>query len=148
MSASKTRMLTVEELTSGKGDVPPRALRAIEQISEAPWLAGVLRMFKRFQVLEYARYLVLKAVAHDTSLPLQLAPSGPVEVVWHAHMLLPQEYFAMARALFGAGVVLEHDFAERRGEPYKTKLNFTIALYETVFGRAPPQEMWPRREMR
>ena len=44
-------------------------------------------------VEEYKKFLVLKVINADIKLDgLKLSPSGPIDDVWHSHMLLPRHY--------------------------------------------------------
>lgn len=95
-------------------------------------------------VREYARFLVLKAIAGDTrSDPTTLAPSPRIEVVWKTHMLLPHMYVKACDTL-GCGIIGYDERAENdstREECYA----HTLGMYETVFGTPAPNYWWPPR---
>jgi len=139
--------LKVADITGAKRNMSGRAMQIVNQIAGSSWMKGLLRRgtFQRAQVVEYARFLVLKALTGDVVLPLQHSPSGPVDVVWHAHMLMPQEYIKMSYDLFGEGVVLEHEPTPEGDEQQVARLTFTLTLYKSVFGD-PPQAFWPQEE--
>lgn len=56
----------------------------------------------------YTEFMVLKVLNKDTKLAtLTLSPTGPVDQVWHKHMLCPQDYQDFCNRL--CGHVIEHD---------------------------------------
>jgi len=99
-------------------------------------------------IIEYVRFLLLKAFFKDIDEPLALSPSGPVDEVWHAHLMLPQDYTAACVALLGIDRasrprVFFHDphtsVSDDRAQRYqRTKLRYT-----KLYGLNTPIMYWP-----
>lgn len=98
--------------------------------------------FPRDQIVVYARFIALKIKHHDVEGPrMALAPSFVVEEVWHAHMLLPQDYVRMCADLFATKTVngreritvLYHDQSVEDVNDRRMSVAATKVLYERVF---------------
>ncbi|HEV7660453.1 MAG TPA: hypothetical protein VGO55_11470 [Allosphingosinicella sp.] len=90
-------------------------------------------------VEEYRRFLYLAAIAGPVT------PSEDVDQAWHLHLSFTRHYWDV---LCGEmlGTPLHHDPTE--GGPaerahYRRQYEETLARYRTIFGAAPPCEIWP-----
>jgi hypothetical protein len=103
-------------------------------------------IFPNGQMREYVRFILLKAFMMDTR-GLLLSPSGPVDEVWHAHMLTPHLYTSMCCLLTGnpdpSTGVIGHDPARAHDADRATRLQRTLRLYRLVFGEDAPAQYWP-----
>ena len=124
----------------------------IDALTSAPYFRELLARFPRRHVCEYARFIVLKTRAHDTSNVPTLSPSGPVDAVWHAHMLVPRSYVAMCRALAPFVVSDDVDFDVFAHDPATAndvgaraaRYVATLRAYELTFGPGSiDAELWP-----
>lgn len=115
---------------------------AVTAIIRGPWFSALLARFPRAEVIEYARFIVLKRLQNDVDPPPKLSPSGPVDVIWHAHMLLPQDYAPMSVAVFGPGKYMYHDPNTANDTIRADRYLLTIGMYESIFGRVDAK-MWP-----
>ncbi|HYI46940.1 MAG TPA: hypothetical protein VEX35_00595 [Allosphingosinicella sp.] len=95
-------------------------------------------------VEEYRRFLYLAATAGPVT------PSEDVDQAWHLHLSYTRHYWDVL-----CGEILErplhHDPTE--GGPaeqglYRGQYEATLARYRTVFGAAPPCQIWPDAETR
>jgi hypothetical protein len=90
-------------------------------------------------VEEYRRFLYLAATAGPVT------PSEDVDQAWHLHLSYTRHYWdVLCGAIIGAP--LHHDPTE--GGPaervlYHGQYEGTLARYRTVFGAAPPCDIWP-----
>lgn len=119
-----------ELVAFGKGDSSiVLANRAARQLGLPPTAAGLL-------LREYLRYVYLTSVAGE-----QLAPSKPVDALWHEHIATGNHYFEQ----FGpdvAGGVLHHNPGRPHpsGDPAYAR---TLLWYRQEFCEAPPPIFWP-----
>ncbi len=91
--------------------------------------------------LEYKRFLVMATAKTGEKLPI----SGPVDKLWHAHMLFSKDYAALSQA--ACGTMIHHAPAVTDQEQADLKpLYFggTIPLYAKLFGEEPPADLWPQ----
>lgn len=89
---------------------------------------------------EYHRFLVLKVIAQDQKLDtLKLSPSGLVDHIWHAHLLLPQHYVQVCEMLGG---LIEHSVLTAMSDDRSQRYDRTVELYTNIWGR-PDAEIWP-----
>lgn len=95
-------------------------------------------------VEEYRRFLYLAATAGPVT------PSEDVDQAWHLHLSYTRHYWEM---LCGEilGRPLHHDPTEGgagQRAHYHRQYEETLARYRTIFGAAPPYEIWPDAETR
>lgn len=122
-------------------------------------------------VVEFSRFFLLKAIAHDIAAPAvpvksgddgqsekrrrveanssmcRYAPSSYVDQVWHALLLFPRAYQLLCAALLGEGRIIDHD--PRSGslddsitaERNVRYLN-TYKSYMETFRLVPPKFVW------
>lgn len=89
---------------------------------------------------EYSGFLYLAATAG-----FEVTPSQSVDEAWHLHLTLPHYREVLCERILGH--TLEHRPAT--GEPEdearcRRQYEETLALYERVFGKPPPGDIWPR----
>lgn len=98
-------------------------------------------------VEEYKKFLVLKVANDDTRIEgLKLSPSGPVDEVWHSHMLLPRHYVDVCSMLLQrSGAVIEHCVLTAQQPERPNRYATTLKLYEKFWGK-PPQKYWPEEK--
>lgn len=91
---------------------------------------------------EYCGFLYLAATAG-----FEVTPSNAVDQAWHLHLEWPHYREILCDRIIGRP--LEH--RPGTGEPedearYQVQYQETLALYEQVFGKPPPEDVWPRPE--
>lgn len=89
---------------------------------------------------EYCGFLYLAATAG-----FEVTPSQAVDEAWHLHLTLPHYREVLCQRLLGRTL----DHRPGTGEPeeeerYRRQYEETLALYERVFGKPPPGDIWPR----
>jgi len=95
---------------------------------------------------EYVRFLAMKAVLGDVDAPPLLSPSGPVDAVWHAHMLEPQSYVRFCAALLGddaLGRVFYHSPTTAEDAARAARYDRTRTLYALHYGVRGAPMHWP-----
>eukprot|EP00092_Neocalanus_flemingeri_P003303 GFUD01003536.1.p1 GENE.GFUD01003536.1~~GFUD01003536.1.p1 ORF type:complete len:245 (-),score=55.02 GFUD01003536.1:78-812(-) len=92
-------------------------------------------------LLEYKKFLAIKAISKDTSVPALLSPSALIDQAWHAHLLHTAQYRAACSALGGS---IDHSpaGAEDSDLAREKRLQLTKAFYSTVFHQVPPSQFW------
>lgn len=86
------------------------------------------------EIIQYVRFIALKIKHDDVAGPsVTLAPSPAIARVWHAHMLLPQDYVRMSETLFDTGT-LYHNAATHRDANYTARIHKTWLLMHELFG--------------
>jgi hypothetical protein len=90
---------------------------------------------------EYRRFIFLCCFSSNGA-----SPSKAVDEVWHLHLTYTQSYWnAFCKNTLGKDI---HHYPSSGGEQEVHKhVNWyeeTLALYETVFGAAPPPDIWPQ----
>lgn len=89
---------------------------------------------------EYRGFLYLAATAG-----FEVTPSEAVDQAWHLHLEWPHYRDVLCGGILGRP--LEH--RPGTGEPddelrYRRQYEETLALYERIFDKAPPPDIWPR----
>lgn len=89
-------------------------------------------------ITEYRRFIYLCMVA-----PGEMVPSQKVDEVWHAHLILTEDYWerfcpdVLGRKLHhipgSVGFLESDDYAK------------TLMRYQREFGKFPPKSFWPRK---
>lgn len=98
-------------------------------------------------VEELLRFLALKTLAGDTTLPFRLAPSGPIEMAWEDLLIMPATYAEVCHAL-GNSRPIDHDpfvvDSDDEAEDSRNlkRFNSTLRLYQQVFDQKPPELFW------
>jgi hypothetical protein len=95
--------------------------------------------------LEYKKFMFLLCLAEHP-----LTPSDQVDQVWHLHLLYTRSYWLdFCEQVLGQPI---HHGPTRGGDAERGKFNDwygrTKALYQEVFGQAPPADIWPDNETR
>ena len=94
----------------------------------------------------YKKFLALKVICGDISVPQKFSPSPLVDQVWHAHMMCPRLYRAACAALMGpqGGDLIDHDPNAANDDPAEKseRLRRTKAVYQILFGHEAPNELW------
>lgn len=93
-------------------------------------------------VVEYKKFLFLKFLMKDTSCPAILSPSGLIDIVWHTHLLMPNNYAKFCQSVFGQSI--DHDLAGSKSpENEKSKRRErTQNLYRVTFNKEPDGRFW------
>jgi len=105
--------------------------------------ALLLEQFGTNVVVEYVRFCVLKTILRDVHAPVALSPSGPVDRVWHAHMLEPHHYLQMCTALLGEAAVFFHSATTAQSSDRSERYARTRDLYRVFYGIKCPALEWP-----
>lgn len=94
---------------------------------------------------EYIRFLILKVLVDDTSIVgVKLSPSGPVDEIWHNHMLLPRHYADVCAILLGEkNALIEHSPRTANSRDRWERYEHTRKLYQRYWGSLPPLVIWP-----
>ncbi|MEM6777641.1 MAG: TIGR04222 domain-containing membrane protein [Planctomycetota bacterium] len=89
---------------------------------------------------EYKRFCVLAMISGHP-----VTPSEHVDQVWHLHMTYTRSYWErFCDATLGGP--LHHDptaGGQKEGEKFRDWYSETLASYQRVFGKEPPQDIWP-----
>jgi hypothetical protein len=88
---------------------------------------------------EYCGFLYLAATAG-----FEVTPSETVDQAWHLHLEWPHYQKILCGEILGRPL----DHRPGTGEPdeeerYRRQYQETLALYEQVFGKPPPTDIWP-----
>jgi uncharacterized membrane protein YgcG len=118
-------------------EVPGPAARFEEALAETQ---GWTIAFAERVTDEYCGFLYLAATAG-----FEVTPSQAVDEAWHLHLSYPHYREVLCRRILGR--TLEHRPAT--GEPgeeerHQRQYEDTLELYESVFGKPPPSDIWPR----
>ena len=96
--------------------------------------------YTRRVIVEYKKFIFL--VVH---MKKSLTPSDEVDQVWHLHMLYTEEYWDKF-----CGTIVEtklHHHPTRGGNKEREKFydwyTSTLDNYRSIFGNAPPDDIWP-----
>jgi len=92
-------------------------------------------------LLEYKKFLALKVISEDTSVPMFLSPSALIDQAWHVHLLHTAQYRDACSAL---GANIDHSPAGAQDQHLvrEKRLVLTKAFYMTVFQLIPPSKFW------
>lgn len=94
-------------------------------------------------IQEYHRFLVMKALLGDIEVDdLQLSPSGPVDQVWHAHLLLPKHYALVCKTLIGCNDLFDHSINTAKDPNREHRYSHTLEFYKSIWGE-PDAQWWP-----
>jgi hypothetical protein len=99
------------------------------------WTTG----FAERVTAEYRRFLYLAATAG-----FEVTPSRTVDEAWHLHLASPHYEEQLCRRILGRA--LEHRASTGEAgeeERHYRQYEETLTLYETVFGKHPPGDIWP-----
>lgn len=121
------------------------------------FVGPLFREFGNDLVLEYFRFLSFKRQdATRDRAQWRYGPSGPVDAVWHYHILMTKEYhdfcheFTRHRDRHDKVVsqLIHHTPESARGDDRDVRYEHTYNSYVSVYG-APPETWWPKvkREM-
>jgi uncharacterized protein (TIGR04222 family) len=95
-------------------------------------------------LVEYKRFLLLASTADHP-----VTPSDQVDQAWHLHLLYSAEYRSFCRNVLGR--TLDHGpssgGAQQRSH-FVHAYQQTLLSYPTLFGEAPPPDIWPDAESR
>ena len=115
---------------------PQQADLSFEQrlAHEQGWVLG----FAKRAVQEYLRFAYLCVHAGPCT------PSVEVDQVWHLHLTYSRDYWGPFTEMLGQE--LHHgptEGGQAEDTRYEAQYASTLAAYTTVFGRAPPADLWP-----
>jgi len=105
---------------------------------------GWTRDYSAAVVREYKRYFVLMALSTRP-----VTPSEAIDQVWHLHLVYTHSYHAWCDALVGR--YMHHGPTKggaSEGTRFEGQYEYTLALYEAVFGETPPAHIWPDAKTR
>lgn len=96
-------------------------------------------------ILEYKAFIMLCMIS-----PQEVTPSEVVDEVWHLHLLYTRSYWEeMCDGILGRSL---HHAPSRGGatedKRFATQYESTLALYEAIFGKEAPEDIWPRPKQR
>jgi hypothetical protein len=95
-------------------------------------------------ILEYKKFIFLITISKTAQ-----TPSDQVDQVWHLHLLYTQSYWI---DLCKNTIQKEIHHGPTKGTEQKAHFKDlyldTLALYKTVFGHSPPDDIWPDAETR
>lgn len=117
-------------------DVPGAARPFSRRLQEEQ---GWSAQFTERAIEEYKRFMVLAATLGD-----EVTPSKTVDEVWHTHLLYSKNYRdEMCTKVLGK--VIDHNPGNGGTEDdrYIAQYVRTIITYQTIFGEAPPADIWP-----
>jgi len=92
-------------------------------------------------LLEYKKFLALKVISEDTSVPMFLSPSALIDQAWHVHLLHTAQY-RDACSVLGANIDHSPAGAQDQHLVREKRLGLTKAFYMTVFQLIPPSQFW------
>ena len=104
---------------------------------------GLAKAERAFQ--EYKRFAYM--CAHSER---PCTPSVEVDQVWHLHMTYTRDYWERFCPDV-LGYELHHgptEGGEAEDEKYLEQYERTLDYYQEVFGRAPPEDLWPHPDVR
>lgn len=90
-------------------------------------------------VKEYKRFVYLAMIS-----PTPVTPSNEVDQAWHLHLAYTRSYWDRFMPILPR--TLHHGptaGGEAEDNRYRQQYHATLALYRSVFGQAPPREIWP-----
>ncbi len=125
-----------------KLDDPEAAMSFTDRLAREQY--GWTRDFATRVVAEYERYFLLMALSERP-----VTPSESVDQAWHLHLVYTRSYHEWCEAL--SGQYIHHGPTKggsAEGTRFEGQYGYTLALYEAVFGEAPPSDIWPAAEIR
>jgi len=88
---------------------------------------------------EYCGFLYLAATAG-----FEVTPSKAVDQAWHLHLSLPHYREVLCARIIGGSIEHRPGTGEPEDEARcRRQYEETVALYEQVFGKPPPADIWP-----
>ncbi len=95
---------------------------------------------------EYRRFLYLMAISTQ-----ELTPSEAVDTAWHLHLSYTRSYWDDLCGTVLKGRALHHNPTQGGKDEearFRLAYNYTLDLYGHIFGRAPPEDIWPPATIR
>ena len=93
----------------------------------------------------YKKFLALKVICGDTTVPQKFSPSPLIDQVWHRHMMYPSLYNAACAKLLGpTGGVIDHDPDAANDDPVqkRERVKRTQVVYRILFEQEAPDDLW------
>ena len=93
----------------------------------------------------YKKFLALKVICGDTTVPQKFSPSPLIDQVWHRHMMYPSLYNAACAKLLGPiGGVVDHDPDAAKDDPVqkRERVKRTQVAYRILFEQEAPDDLW------
>ena len=93
----------------------------------------------------YQKFLALKVICGDTTVPQKFSPSPLIDQVWHRHMMYPSLYNAACAKLLGPiGGVVDHDPDAAKDDPVqkRERVKRTQVAYRILFEQEAPDDLW------
>ena len=96
--------------------------------------------FEMAQLVEYFRFICLKAMEKDVDSPMKLSPSPLIDEIWHYHLLHPTNYIFVCEKLLEKGKVFFHSPKKVPGQAERFEL--TKTCYKKHFGEDFNSAIW------
>ena len=96
---------------------------------------------------ELFRFLAIKTISNDTTVPFILAPSYLIDEAWKILMMMPSAYKVVCQTL-GNEIVIDYDPLSEscQGKElsrFKNRHHKTTKIYKQYFNQDPPKLFWP-----
>ena len=96
-------------------------------------------------VHEYKKFIFMLCIADHS-----LTPSDQVDQVWHLHLVYTKSYW-IDFCQDTIGKQIHHGPTKggnKEGEKYESLYDKTLNLYQSLFKRNAPDDIWPSKEIR
>mmetsp|Transcript_31840 Transcript_31840/g.74402 ORF Transcript_31840/g.74402 Transcript_31840/m.74402 type:complete len:303 (+) Transcript_31840:49-957(+) len=97
-------------------------------------------------ILEFSRFILLKAARMDYQVPYELSPPREVDEVWHSLLLFPRAYNELCKTLLGDDGIIDHDPRKSAQSVYDARYLRTYEHYTKTFRVQPSAWWWPEPE--
>jgi hypothetical protein len=97
---------------------------------------------------ELLRFLAIKTLTGDVTVPARMPPSNPIDEAWRCLMIMPSAYSKVCFAM-GNETVIDRDSQPRSSndttdvQRYKMRFLSTLRTYCQMFKTEPPHVFWP-----
>lgn len=97
---------------------------------------------------ELLRFLAIKTLTGDVTVPARMPPSNPIDEAWRCLMIMPSAYAKVCLAM-GNDTVIDRDPQTRNTsnstdvQRYKMRFLSTLRTYCQMFKTEPPHAFWP-----
>lgn len=97
---------------------------------------------------ELLRFLAIKTLTGDVTVPARMPPSNPIDEAWRCLMIMPSAYAKVCSAM-GNDTVIDRDPQPRNisdstdVQRYKMRFLSTLRTYCQMFKTEPPHAFWP-----
>mmetsp|Transcript_18704 Transcript_18704/g.26509 ORF Transcript_18704/g.26509 Transcript_18704/m.26509 type:complete len:333 (+) Transcript_18704:167-1165(+) len=97
---------------------------------------------------ELLRFLAIKTITGDVTVPARIPPSNPIDEAWRCLMIMPSAYAKVCFAM-GNECVIDRDSHPRSNiddadvHRHKMRFHCTLRTYTQMFKSEPPHVFWP-----